>query len=315
MANSGDLAVFYRNLAEMLRAGVVASVALDSCAHVLPEAAEAARIVERGRPLSDAFAQFPRTFPADQVRLLQVAERSGRVDATLADLADYAGELIQARRTIASGLMLPAFVIHVAALVLPLPKLILGPGIAAYLLAALGPLAVVWAVVGGVVLFAREASPRVLDATLARLPLVGEAWRDLQRWRMASALRMLMHTSLDMPAALRFAAGVCHSVPLAAALHHAAEAGERNGEPASISLRASGALPPDVIALWRNGEQTGGLDATFTRLAGRFAESFHARLQAIATWLPRVVYFLVVVDLVLQILQLGSTYAGHLTGV
>lgn len=315
MATQGDLVVFYRTLAEMLRAGMLASAALDSCSPVLPEAAAAARIVEQGRPLSEAFAQFPDVFPAEQVRLLQVAERSGSVDATLADLADYAGEMIRARRTIVSGLMLPAVVIHVAAMILPLPRLILGSDVKGYLISSLGPLAVIWAVVGAVGFFARRASPDTLDAVLGKIPVAGEAWRELQRWRMASALRMLMRTSLEMPTALRFAADACHSAPLCTALRAAATAAERNGEPASHSLRASGALPADVIALWRNGEQTGGLDATFGRLAARFAESFNARLQAIATWFPRVIYFAVAADLVVQILRLGSAYAGRLNGI
>jgi type IV pilus assembly protein PilC len=315
MAAQGDLVVFYRTLAEMLRAGMVASVALDSCAHVVPVAGDAARVVEQGQPLSEAFARFPRIFPADQVRLLQVAERSGSVDATLSDLADYAGEMIRARRTIVSGLMLPAVVIHVAALVLPLPGLILGSGVTGYLVSSLGFLAVIWGAVGAVVLFARRASPDTLDAVLRKIPVAGEAWRELQRWRMASALRMLMRTSLDMPASLRFAAEVCHSAQLTATLRVAADAAERNGEPASVSLRASGALPPDVLALWRNGEQTGGLDATFTRLANRFAESFNARLQVIAAWFPRIIYFVVTIYLVVQILKLGSAYAGRLNGL
>ena len=83
MAADRDLAVFYRSLAEMLRAGVIASEALGTCVHVLPEAEAAARIVAQGRPLSVAFARFPRVFPADQVRLLQIAEHTGSVDATL----------------------------------------------------------------------------------------------------------------------------------------------------------------------------------------------------------------------------------------
>ena len=45
----------------------------------------------------------------------------------LADLADHAAELIAARRTIVSGLTLPVFVVHIAALIAPVPALVLGP--------------------------------------------------------------------------------------------------------------------------------------------------------------------------------------------
>lgn len=259
MTASGDLVVFYRSLAEMLRAGMVTRAALDGCSPSLPAAADAARLVAQGRPLSEAFAHFPRIFPAAHVRLLRVAEQSGSVDCMLADLADHAEELVNARRTIVSGLLLPAVVLHAAALVLPLPKLILGGNLSGYLISALGFLAVPWGLVVVVALIARHASPRVLDTLLRTLPVAGEAWTELQRWRMASTLRMLLRTSLSLPASLRFAADVCHSAALAAALLAAADAVEQRGEPASISLRASGALPADVIALWRTGEQTGGL--------------------------------------------------------
>src|SRR5262249_21600297 len=126
MSSQRDLAVFYRSLAEMLRAGVIVSGALDSCAHILPEAGAAAPVVEQGRPMSEAFAQFPRTFPTDHVKLIQIAERSGSLDATVNDLADYAAELIAARRTVVSGLTLPAMIVHVAAFITPVPALVLG---------------------------------------------------------------------------------------------------------------------------------------------------------------------------------------------
>src|SRR5205814_2754445 len=126
MSADRDLAVFYRTLAEMLRAGVLTSGSLHACAHILPEAGPAAHFVEQGRPLSAALARFPRVFPADHVRLLHIAEQSGSVDSTFGDLADTAAEMIAARRTVLSGLVLPAFVIHLAIVIAPLPALVLG---------------------------------------------------------------------------------------------------------------------------------------------------------------------------------------------
>jgi type II secretory pathway component PulF len=311
-----DLAVFYRTLAEMMRAGVLGSAALEASAHTLPEAAAAARIVARGQPMSEAFAKFPRVFPADQVRLLQIAEQTGSVDATLADLADYAAEMITARRTVVSGLMLPAFIVHVAAFIVPLPGLILGGlGIGGYFMAVITPLLGLWGVVAAIVLFVQRAPSAVLDAILQRVPVLGEAWRELQLWRMASALRMLARTSLDVPASLRFAASVCCDARVSAALGRAADTTELHGTPASTSLKSSGVLPTDVIALWRNAEVTGSFDSTFTRLAARFAENFRARAQVIAAWLPRIAYFLVILGLVRQIFKLAGSYLGHLGGV
>jgi type IV pilus assembly protein PilC len=306
-----DLAVFYRSLAEMVRAGVIGSAALEACAHFLPDAGQAARFVEQGRPLSEALSRFPRIFPAHHVRLLQVAERTGSVDATLSDLADYAAEMTAARRTVVSGLTLPAFVLHLAAIITPLPGLILGhTSLPGYLWAVGAPLAVLWAIAGAIVFFARRAPPETLDAVLQRLPAAGGAWRELQRWHMASALRMLARTSLDVPSSLRFAASVCHDAPVARALRHAAATTEQTGTPASSALQATGALPADVIALWRNAELTGSHDAMFARLAARHAETFRAQTQAIATWFPRIVYGLVALAVIFQIFDLAGPYLG-----
>ena len=308
-----DLAVFYRTLAEMLRAGVLTSGSLHACAHVLPEAGPAARLVEQGRPLSAALAHFPRVFPADHIRLLQIAEQSGSVDATLGDLADYAAEMIAARRTVMSGLALPAFVLHLAFFLAPVPGLVLGQlSFAGYGWAVVQPLAVLWGGLGTVRFFARRLPPEKLDAVLKRLPAVGQAWRDLQRWRMASALRMLSRTSLDVPTSLRFAAGVCADAQVARALLHTADIAEQTGTPASAVLQTAGVLPTDVIALWRNAEITGSLDAMFTRLAARYAEDFRARTQEIAAWLPRIAYGLVAVGIIQQIFKLAGSYLGHL---
>jgi type IV pilus assembly protein PilC len=312
MSADRDLAVFYRTLAEMLRAGVVASVALDSCAHTLPEAGLAARIVERGQPLSAAFTHFPQIFPADHVRLLQISERTGSVDATLSDLADYAAEMIAARRTLVSGLTLPAFVVHIAAFIAPIPGLVLGQtSFGGYLWAVVSPLAVLWGAVGAVVFFARRAPPEKLDAVLQRLPVAGDAWRELQRWRMASALRMLARTSLGVPASLHFAASVCADAKVAHALRQAATIAEQTGTPASAALQATGVFPSDVIALWRNAEITGGLDTMFARLATRYAESFRARAQAIAVWFPRIAYGLVALGVIGQIFKLAGPYLSY----
>ena len=308
-----DLAVFYRTLAEMLRAGILTSGSLHACAHVLPEAGPAARFVEQGRPLSAALAHFPRVFPADHIRLLQIAEQSGSVDATLGDLADYAAEMIGARRTVMSGLALPAFVLHFAIFLAPVPGLVLGQlSFVGYAWAVIQPLALLWGGLAAVRFCAPRVPSEKLDAVLQRLPAVGPAWRDLQRWRMASALRMLARTSLDVPTSLRFAASVCADAQVARALLHTAEVTEQTGTPASAVLQTAGVLPNDVIALWRNAEITGSLDAMFTRLAARYAEDFRARAQAIAAWLPRIAYGLVALGVIQQIFKLAGPYLGHL---
>ena len=314
MATGRDLAAFYRALAELLRAGILVDAAVGSGAHLLPEAHAAAGFIAAGEPMSDAFARFPRVFPADHVRLIRLAERSGSVDTMLGDLADYAAEMLRARGALLSGLALPAAIVHVGALVLPLPGLVLGGSLGGYVATVVSTLILPWALAGSVFAFVRYGSAGALDGVLSRLPYVADTWRDLEYWRTTTALRLLSRTHLGVPEMLRFSAEGCRHVPLASALRRAADAAERHGEPASVSLRTAGVLPPDVLALWQNGEQTGRLDATFDRLAARFADSFQRRVQALSQWLPRLAYFLVLFYFGVKVILLAKAQAGGLNG-
>ncbi|OHE87911.1 MAG: hypothetical protein A3G75_10985 [Verrucomicrobia bacterium RIFCSPLOWO2_12_FULL_64_8] len=312
MAAPRDLAVFYRTLAQLLGSGVIASEALRGCAGAVPEAAEAANRVAGGEPLSAALARHREIFPDEHVRLLEIGERSGFLDTVLAELGDYSEQTARARRTLISGLTFPVFIVHVAAFLTPLPLLILGDSIGGYLLAVFGFLAAFWAAVAVLIWLPRVASPAALNAVLTRIPVVRDAWRDLDYWRVASCLRMYTRTSAGLPLALRFTASVCRGPGIATALRGAADAVEQRSEPASPTLRATGEFPVEMMLFWANGEQSGRLDVEFARMAARYAESFHQRMDAVARWLPRLAYGLVCIHLVIQIFRLAGGYREYL---
>lgn len=305
MPAARDLACFYRSLAELLSVGVVASEALRTATAFLPAAEPAVARVAAGEPISAALARLPKIIPAEHLHFLRLGERAGGLDQALVDLAEVAEQWDAAQRRMRSGLLLPGLMIHLVAVVSPLPRLIIRGDLGGYLFAALGLIALFWGVVIGVGLIARHAPPGVLDRLARRIGLVRPAWEEFELWRVASALRLCARTSLGWPEALTFVAGLCRSPQRAHALRAAAQAAEQRGIPPSQVMRASGAWPAEFVVFWANGERTGSLDVTFARLAQRHAGNFQHELEQLSKRLPWIAYGIGCVVVVVQIFSHG----------
>ncbi len=313
-------AAFYRTLAQMLSAGASVQLATESAiAHLPSRDRQPARqtmagVLAQGEPISRALATSA-LFPAEHILYLGLAEKSGHLDALLRELADFTDEIIGLRRVILSGLALPAVYLVVAALVVPLPALVMGGSLARYLASSLGFIAMIALAGYGAVAAFQRAPGALLDRVLRPLPIFGTTWRELDYWNFTRTLAFLSRTSLGVLAAVRLAADTCRSPRLAGALRAAVDQAEARGAPLSPLLRASDELPPELIALWQTGEQSGRLDETFQRLAAFFSERCRHRLAELATWTPRLAYFAVAAYMVWQILSLAKSYVGSLNDV
>ncbi len=216
------------------------------------------------------------------------------------------------RRTIATGLILPAIILTLAAFIVPLPKLLLDGSLTGYLVASVGFLIAVVLVVGLGLALGRALSPATRDSLLRPLPVIGRTWRELDYWRITGSMEMLTSAGLGVVAAVRETAALCRSPKLAAALHRTADQSEQRGEPVSAGLAASGEFPPEMIALWATGEQSGRLDEALGRLADDYADRCERRMQELARWLPRVAYALVSLYVISQIFRLAFGYVNLL---
>ena len=267
-----------------------------------------------GEAISSALAAS-NLFPADQLRFLALAERSGHLDSLLRELADFTDDMIALRRVIQSGVALPAMNLVAAAFIVPFPAYFMGGSLLNYLASSLGFLLAIVLIVGGAIVGFLRAPGWLLDRILRPLPLFGTTWRELDYWHLTRTLALLSRTTVGVIPALRLAADTCRSPRLATALRAAVDQAEIGGAQLSPLLRASGELPAEMIALWQTGEQSGRLDETFQRLAKLFAERCRNRLADMATWTPRLVYALVAGYLVWKILGLAQGYIGTLNSI
>ena len=134
-ANTAELALFTRQLATMIGAGIpllegfeiLAEQVLDQNKGFGEGLAEVSEAVRGGTGLSDALSHFPKIFPDIYVNMIKAGEASGQLDTILNRLADYMEASESLKREIKSAMTYPVI------------SLILILGITGYLLVGVIP--------------------------------------------------------------------------------------------------------------------------------------------------------------------------------
>src|SRR6267142_3198826 len=111
--STGDLSLFTRQLATLVRAGLP----LEESLLAVSQQTEKLRVqsiilgvrarVMEGHTLADGFAEFPRLFPEIYRATVAAGEQSGRLDVVLERLADYTENRQQIRSKITGAIIYP----------------------------------------------------------------------------------------------------------------------------------------------------------------------------------------------------------------
>ncbi len=250
--------------------------------------------LERGLPIGRAGRQAG-LFTPWEGRVLESAAVAGTLEAVLARFAEHHATRQRWAQRVRSRLALPLLLLVVMALVAPLPALVAqeidGPG---YLQRALLPI-VSLAVL--VLLFTRVARrargrdlPRALERLLLWIPGLGRMVRLRAQRDLLMNLALLLAAGRPAVEALREAAATVRSPVLRGAWVQAAAEVER-GATVTDALRDAGGLDRRAgVPLVGAGEFSGTLD----RMVEHHAEQLNARLDllddALAEWLPRLLY-------------------------
>ena len=301
---------FFRSFATLIRAGVpmrrCLTVTIERCENSALAGAlrDVLADIERGDPLSAAFARHPRTFSPLIAAMVAAGETGGILDDVLDRIAVFLERDYALRKSVVAALAYPATVLcaslalvtfliarvvpmfstlfasfHVA---LPLStRVLMALGDAASQPAALAIAAALAAIVaGGSVAASRTRSGRyAFDRVRLHVPVVGTLLRKTVVARFARMLGTLVHSGIELSAALDVVLPVTGSPVYAAALAQVAVA-LREGEALTPPLAATGIFDPMLIALVGAGEETGMLDVMLPKAAEYFEADVAA---AIAT--------------------------------
>jgi general secretion pathway protein F len=290
-----DLALFTRQLATLVRAGLPLEEALLAVSQQTEKPrvqsiilGTRARVME-GHTLASGFAEFPRVFPEIYRATISAGEQSGHLDAILERLADYTESRELLRQRVLGAMLYPivlsvmCFTIVSGLLVFVVPKVVAVfeaqraklPLMTRALIATSAFFRDygIWIIIGTVivlVIFMRSlrnpATRRRFHLLQLRTPLVGKLVRGFNTARFTRTLSILSASSVPVLDALRIAGEVVTNLPMRDAVVEAAQR-VREGAAIGRSLAISRLFPPMTIHLISSGESSGQLENMLDRAA------------------------------------------------
>lgn len=290
-----DLAVFTRQLATMINAGLTIVMSLtileaQSANRRLGEIIAAVRgRVETGVPLSDAFAAHPDVFNSLYINMVRAGEAGGVLDEILSRLAQLLEKELALRQKVKAAMVYPAVIATAAVGIVSFIVFFILPKFVSFFAQLNVPLpaptrflifvtvasrqywyVIILVLVVGVYGFryyVGTAQGRVrFDRFKLRMPLFGPINRAVVMARFSRTLGTLVHSGVPILQALEVVGKAVSNVILQQSLA-AVRVSIREGEGIAGPLQASGIFPPMVVQMVAVGERTGALDAMLTKVA------------------------------------------------
>jgi len=308
----------YHNLSTLLAAGVPLHRALTAAP---PRGrfgrlfAEIAASVSHSESLAEAVESRRRRFEPLDATLIRVGEDTGNLAEVFAMLAEWYTFRQQIRRVIGSGLVLPAVMVHLLALLAPVPSYALGGwDIRGYVVGVVMILAMFYlptAVILGVIYLTpkRGLLRAWLDTFVYTVPVLGRAVRDLSLSRYSKVFGIALKSGLPIVKSAELALDIASNAVVRCALRGGLAAVKKGNQ---MSEGFSRRLPGEFLELWKVGEETGDLDDCALRLGKLFGENADRGFQSVAAWTPRLVYAIVAGVMVYHILKGFSHIYGNL---
>ena len=334
-----DLALFTRQLATLVRAGLPLEEALRAVSQQTEKSRVSSilmgvrsRLME-GHPLAVGMADFPQAFPEMYRATVAAGEQSGHLDAVLERLADYAESRQILRQKLSSAAIYPivlsvmAILIVTGMLAFVVPKIV---GIfedsnqklpflttalitVSHLIRDYGLIALV-AIAGGAFAFKRwlrqENARRRVHGFLLRLPLVARLVRGFNNARFTRTLSILSGSGVPILESMRIAGSVIANLPMWEAVEEATLR-VREGATISHSLAARGLFPPMTVHLIASGEASGKLDEMLERAADNQERELDGLIGAMLSILEpaliivmAIFVFIIVIAILLPIFEL-----------
>lgn len=298
-----DITAFTVDLAMLLKGGVALNEALAIISQM-----ETRRWLVRvlrdlhvelsaGKSFSQALAKYPRLFPPIYIKMIEVAEMSGRLEEALSGLAGERQRTERLRKRFVSAISYPLFLIVAALGVLCFVLMYLIPqfetalqgfrdkidpsalvvfNMSAFLIAHIDAFLTGLALVlGSAVLLKRLGRGRHFWlGVMARLPVTRAILTYELTLAFSRTLAILVRNGIDISTSLRLIRGVVR-LPGAADEIDRIIADVRQGQRLSQTLARRRILPAHVVQMLRVGEEAGDLADS----AGRVAIFYEAKLD------------------------------------
>jgi type IV pilus assembly protein PilC len=337
-----DIALFTRQLATMLKAGVPLLQAFDISARSHANAAlqrllgEIKTDVETGSSLSTAFRKYPQYFDGLYCNLVHAGEQAGILDTVLDRIASYKEKMLAIKGKIKSALFYPAIVLTVAFIitagimifVIPTFKDLYGasgqdlPALTMLVMSISDAFVNYWYIIFGVIgvtifliLRAWKRSPalrRKMDAWILKAPVFGPLIEKATVSRWARTFSSMFSAGVPMVEALDSVAGAAgNAVFMEATLKIKNEVS--TGSSLAVCLQTAGVFPNMLIQMVSIGEESGALDSMLTKVADYYEREVDEAVAGISSLMePFIMVILgvliggIVIAMYLPIFKMGS---------
>mgnify|MGYP001127771413 CR=1 FL=1 len=338
----GDIAVFSRQMATMMDAGVplVQAFEIIGRGHENPRMQDLIlgikADVEGGTALSEALAKHPQYFDNLFCNLVAAGEQAGVLDTLLDKIATYKEKTESIKKKIKKALFYPTAVIVVAIIVTMILLIWVvpqfealfqgfGADLPAFTRMVLNLSAFMqsyaWAVILGVVAVVvaftqakrrSRAFRNGLDRLVLRIPIIGVILHKAAYARFARTLSTMFAAGVPLVDALESVAGATgNSVYETAVLQMREQVS--SGQQLQVSMKLTNLFPNMMVQMVAIGEESGSLDSMLAKVADFYEEEVDNAVDSLSSLLEPLIMAILgilvgglVVAMYLPIFQLGS---------
>ncbi|OGM15376.1 hypothetical protein A2V56_03130 [Candidatus Woesebacteria bacterium RBG_19FT_COMBO_42_9] len=319
----GDLAVFTRQLATMINAGLPLTEALlilraQSKPALQKIVAQVLADVEGGTALSSAFAKHSRVFSPSYIALVRSGEVGGLLDTVLVRLADNMEKEQEFRGKVKGALIYPAiivagmFIVGFIMMVFVIPRLLslyteFGAKIelpfpTRVLMFVSGALSKFWpilliltgAAIYGYGLYRKSPKGRrKTDELLFKIPIWGELQRQIILTELTRTLSLLVGAGVSILESLQITSEVVPNVVISDALKDVSKQVEKGFPVAYSFAKHPDAFPFILSQMISVGEETGKMDEVLSKVSHIFEVESDQKVKTLTSSIePIIMIFL-----------------------
>lgn len=346
-ASVGELALFTRQLATMISAGIPLLEGLEILAQQTADTnkgfgaglQEVADLVRGGGEFSESLSRYPKIFPGIYVNMIKAGEASGQLDVILNRLADFMEASESLKREIKGAMTYPVI------------SLVLIFGISGYLLVGVVPkfqkmfdslggklpmitvvvvsisqwlqanilltlMIIVGLVVGYIMWGKTEQGRRMIDTFWLKMPVFGPLMQKVAISRFARTFATLLASGVPILGALEIVATTSGNKVLEDTLLETRETVKR-GEQITTHLATSWVFPSMVTKMIGIGERSGALEQLLMKIADFYDEQVHATTKQLTSLIEPIMLIVmgsvvgtIVLAIFYPILELQSAVRG-----
>ena len=337
-----DIAIFTRQLATMMRAGVPLIQSFDIVARGSTNPKMTRLLndirsdVETGTSLSSAFRKFPLHFDALYCNLVEAGEAGGILEALLDRLAVYQEKTMAIKSKIKSALMYPVAVILVAFVVLVVIMIFVIPAFKevfssfgadlpapTLLVIAMSEFFVSYwylifgILIGGTYFFLQswkrsERMQKAMDRLLLKVPVFGDLVYKSAIARWTRTLSTMFAAGVPLVEALDSVGGASGNAVFAEATQQI-QKDVSTGAALTTSMQTTGIFPTMVLQMCSIGEESGSLDHMLGKAAEFYEDEVDEAVKGLSSLMePFIIVILgtliggIVISMYLPIFKLGQ---------